>query len=93
MKTRVRGAVDLSAPWDAPETAEHELHAIKALYAGTATADQQRAVCDWLIRATGMATLTFRPGPDGDRATAFAEGKRHVGRMFFDLARTTVPRN
>lgn len=92
-KTRARGVTDVSAPWDPPLTEEAEIHAIKAVYAGKATEQQQLLLCQWLIRCTGVNTMTFRPGPDGDRASSFAEGKRHVGRMFFDLARAVLPRN
>jgi hypothetical protein len=90
VKSRARGVTDVSAPWDPPLTEMAEVNAIKALYAGAATEDQQRLVCAWLLKASGANTMTFRPGVDGDRATAFAEGKRHVGRMFFDLARTVL---
>ena len=88
-KTRQRGVVPLNPPWEPPLTGLNEHHAIRALYEGNANADQQREVIAWLMRCTGIAEMTFRPGLDGDRSSAFAEGKRHVGRMFFDLARTS----
>lgn len=54
--------------------------AIKGLSAGTATADQQRLAITWIIRTLcGTYDVSYRPGADGERDTAFAEGMRNAG--------------
>lgn len=58
------------------------IYAVRNLCAGNATPGQQKLVWDWLAYATGADDISFRPGPDGERATAFAEGKRFVGQQF-----------
>lgn len=67
-------------PW-AP--AEHDVPlvaALKALGRGEASPDQQKRALDWIVNeAAGTYDMTFHP--EDDRATAFAEGKRHVGRQ------------
>lgn len=65
------------APYD-PDGAD--TMAIKAVASGTANAGQQKRALDWIINAVcATYDLSFRPGESGDRETAFAEGKRHVG--------------
>jgi hypothetical protein len=67
----------MPAPYD-PDGAD--TMAIKALATGTANEGQQRRALKWIIEAAcGTYDLSFRPGPDGERETAFAEGKRHIG--------------
>jgi len=70
------------AEWDIPDAA-----AIQALQRGDATKDQQQRALKFIVN-TLAATYdgSFRPGPDGDRVTAFAEGKRHVGTQIVKLA-------
>ena len=57
--------------------------AVRALAAGTAVAHQQQLAWEWIMYVTGAGAefqdLSFRPGPDGQRETDFAEGKRFVG--------------
>lgn len=66
------------APYD-PDGAD--TMAIKALAAGKANDGQQKRALDWILYSVcGLSDLSFRPGgSDGERATAFAEGKRFVG--------------
>lgn len=70
-------------PWDAPDYDDDVIYAIRALSAGTAHPHQQQLAWEWFqyITTAGemYADLSFRPGPDGQRATDFAEGKRWVG--------------
>jgi hypothetical protein len=70
------------AAWELPDAA-----AIQALQRGDANADQQRRALTFIVN-TLAATYdgSFRAGPDGDRVTAFAEGKRHVGLAIVKLA-------
>jgi hypothetical protein len=52
--------------------------AIKALFVGNATGDQQIRAMKWIIEDVCRTyDLSFRP--DSERDTCFAEGKRHVG--------------
>jgi hypothetical protein len=69
------------SPWEIPDAA-----AIQALSRGDATADQQKRALTYIVH-TLAATYdgSFRPGPDGERVTAFAEGKRHVGLQLVKL--------
>lgn len=66
------------ADWD-----EDVVYALRALHDGKALAHQQQIAWEWLMYVTaagdGFADLSFRPGPDGQRETDFAEGKRFVG--------------
>jgi len=57
-----------------------DVDAIKAVFAGKGDAAQQRRVLDWVIASADTYELSFRSDADGgERETAFAEGKRHVG--------------
>lgn len=72
--------------WDIPDAA-----AIQALQRGEATPDQQRRALTFIVNAlAGTYDGSFRPGPDGDRVTAFAEGKRSVGLQIVKLANLSL---
>jgi hypothetical protein len=74
MKVKVRD------PWDPLPLDEAEIRAIKALASGTASEGQQKRALDVIIhKFAGTYDQSFRPGPDGHRATDFAEGRRYVG--------------
>jgi hypothetical protein len=68
-------------PWDLPEFTNAELAAFKALKAGVANQGQQvMALSAIIVKVCSTYDLSFRPGgPEADRATVFAEGKRFVG--------------
>jgi hypothetical protein len=55
--------------------------AIRSFASGTANEGQQRTAYEWIVGiAAGVNEMTFHPGgPEGDRASAFAEGRRFVG--------------
>lgn len=90
-KTKIRGSVDLTAPWQPAECDPADVNAIQAMARGEATATQQGRVIRWLARATDCDGMAFRPGPDGQRATDFALGKQFVGKQFFTLAAAVLP--
>lgn len=74
------------AVWELPDAA-----AIQALQRGDATADQQRDALKYIVNVlAGTYDGSFRPGPDGDRVTAFAEGRRHVGTQIVKLANLSL---
>lgn len=59
---------------------DSEAAALRALQTGTATPEQQQAALICIVKKISEADgLSFRPGPGGDRDTAFAEGRRFVG--------------
>lgn len=70
-------------PWAPPDLTDDVIWAMRAFSKGTAGEGQQRIVWNYLMYLTGtgdqFADLSFRPGPEGVTATAFAEGKRFVG--------------
>lgn len=75
-----RKPAEVHYPWDPLELSDYEIRAIKALAAGNANDAQQKRALDVIIhKLAGTYDQSFRPGPDGHRATDFAEGKRFVG--------------
>ena len=54
--------------------------AIKALSEGVASPGQQQYALNYIIyELAEFNQMSYRPGPDGERDSAFAEGKRMVG--------------
>lgn len=84
-------AADQSAPWLPAPYAAEDVYAIRALNAGNASDAQQKRALAWIVAASGYYDLAFRPGPDGDRATAFAEGKRFVGAQIVKMTKVQAP--
>ena len=58
-----------------------DIYALQAVFQGIADPAQQRRALDWIINAAAETyELSFRSNDaGGERETAFAEGKRHVG--------------
>lgn len=72
--------------WDVSDA-----RAMQQLAAGEATPDQQKRALAWIIGATGVNDLAFRPGgAEGDRDTAFACGKQHVGFGILKLLKADI---
>lgn len=62
--------------------------AVRAVSAGVANEGQQKLFFDYLLFASKWgkySDISYRPGPDGDRETAFAEGRRFVGQQISKL--------
>lgn len=78
---KVRGSAGVEVAAWAPPAIDYEVAlAVRALREGAASDHQQLVALDWIItQAAGTYAASFRPGADGDRATAFAEGRRFVG--------------
>lgn len=57
------------------------VYAVRALHQGTANESQQKLVFEWIVHELArISDVSFREGgPEGDRMTAFAEGRRFVG--------------
>ena len=64
-------------PLERPDYHEADVQAIRACYNHAASGEQQRRALDWMIWAFGTHDTSYRP--QSDRATAFAEGRRHAG--------------
>lgn len=69
-----------------------DVYAIKALQNGIATPEQQKAALWWIINiCADTYGMSFRPGgPEGQRETDFAEGKRFVGNQIVKLVNYDV---
>lgn len=73
-------------PWLPVYFTARDAYAIQALARGEADADQQQRAFAWIAnKASAVDDLSFRPGPSGDRETAFAEGRRFVGLQIYKL--------
>ena len=80
-----------------PDITTAEGFAVKALFAGSATADQQKLVASFIVdrvaRADEASFILDHEG--GDRASAYVEGRRSVGlvlRRLRDLPDSTLLR-
>lgn len=81
-------------PWDPLPLDDLEIRAIKALATGTASDGQQKRALDVIInKFCGTYDQSFRPGPDGHRATDFAEGRRFVGNRIIHTLKRPVESN
>src|SRR5690554_3290297 len=83
------------------QSAHHPMHpadydksvvaAVKALVAGVASEAQQKRVMEWIIQDVARVhDLSMFTGPDGERLTAFAEGRRFVGLQVLKMLRPEV---
>lgn len=71
---------DYAPPWLPPSWELADSSALKALERGDANQDQQQRALKWILNsACATYDMSYRPGGDGDRDTAFAEGRRFVG--------------
>lgn len=65
--------------------------ALQALANGNALPHQQVNAMRFIIeQLSGYYEISFRAGADGDRLTAFSEGKRHVGQQIVKLTRINL---
>ena len=75
-------------PYTPPDYNYSEVVAIQALIRGQADEEQQRIAMKWIIeKCCATYDMSFYPGEDGDRLTAFDEGKRMVGNRIIKLTR------
>ena len=70
----------IPGPHEPPSWEPKYMSAWQAMERGEATAHQQKLIIEWMVGATGLNDLSYRPGDT--HATAFAEGKRFVGMQF-----------
>lgn len=89
-KAPAKAAAD-HAPWKPAKYEAADATAIQALYTGTASGEQQKRALTWIINsACATYDMSFRPGPDGERETNFAEGRRSVGLQFVKLCNIKI---
>ena len=70
----------MSEPWKPAPYTTADVAAIQALAAGIANEGQQVQALKWIVEVVaGAYQPTFHTGVDGDRLSAFAEGRRYVG--------------
>lgn len=82
-----------SEPWKPAPYETDDVVAIQALATGTANDDQQLRALKWIVEcAAAVYQPSFHPGVDGDRLTAYAEGKRFVGHSIIKLTKLPVGR-
>jgi hypothetical protein len=80
MKKPIKQSLEEHSPWLPPKYELADIGAIQALARGDAPPDAQKRALRWIIEsASGTYEPSYRPGPEGERDTAFAEGRRHVG--------------
>ena len=82
--------------FELPTYTKSDVYAFQALAQGNASEGQQKRALMWIFdQATKVDDLSFRPGPGGDRATVFAEGRRFVGLQIAKLMnlKSTVVEN
>lgn len=62
------------------------VYAIRALYEGKASEGQQQKALRWILdEVCRVRDLETRFGPDGDRQTVFAGGRRFVGQQILKM--------
>lgn len=82
------------APWKPTPWEPADASALQALMRGDCPPNlQQRAMRFIMWELCGLRDLTYRAGgPEGDRDTSFAEGKRFVGLQIAKLLEVKVNR-
>lgn len=86
----MRESLEEHGPWKPHPYELADATAFQALAAGTASPEQQRRAITWLVACAGTYDMSYRPGPQGERDSVFAEGKRHVGLQVVKLTRLNV---
>lgn len=75
------------------ECVKADAAALQAVRRGEATPDQQARAMEFIVGTVSDRNgMSFYPGPDGDRETAFAEGRRFVGNQIVKLTNTPLSR-
>lgn len=84
--------VPKAEPWRPADYEVADVAAIQAVANGRASEDQQCRAMRYIIETVcGTYDASFRPDAmGGERATAFAEGKRNVGLQLVKLVRISL---
>lgn len=82
-------AANIPTPWDPADAS-----AFQALARGDCPANLQQRALKFIWRLTGIRDLSYRyGGPEAERDTAFAEGKRFVGLQIAKLLEQKLKAN
>ena len=82
--------VKTKSVFDFPTAELADAVAVKALWSGEATPDQQKRAVEWLTKNVCLVgDLSFNLA-EGPRASDFTEGKRWVGAMLIWCAKTSI---
>lgn len=81
-----RQAIEDHAPWRPSHWDPADAAALQALVRGDCPVHLQQRAINFIVHTLcGTYDLSYRFGPDGERDTAFAEGKRWVGLQIVKL--------
>lgn len=90
-KKPIKQSLEENAPWLPPKYDLADIGALQALAKGEAPPDAQQRALKWIIeKAAGTYEPSYRPGEEGERDTAFAEGRRHVGLQIVKLLKLNL---
>lgn len=79
-----------NAPWKPPHWDIADATAIRNLYAGTATPEQQKRAIGYITNTLcGLEDWPYRPG-ESDRDTNIALGRQFVGHMILKFLRVDL---
>lgn len=79
---------DKHAPWLPPPYELADITALQALERGDADHHLQQRALKWILeQAAGTYQMSYRGGQEGERDTAFAEGRRFVGLQIVKMLR------
>jgi hypothetical protein len=91
MPQRKKPALPPLEPWKPTPWEIEDAGAIQALERGAAEPHQQQRALKYIVEMlSGYYEISFKSGPDGDRMTAFSEGKRYVGKELVKLMRVNL---
>lgn len=86
-----RQVAETHAPWKPTPWDPADATAFQALARGECPPNLQQRALQFIWAVTGIRDVSFRPGgPEGERDSAFAEGKRFVGLQIAKLVEVKV---
>lgn len=90
-KKPIKQVLEENAPWLPVPYDLADAGSLQALGRGDASPDAQQRALRWIIeKAAGTYEPSYRPGGEGERDTAFAEGRRHVGLQIVKLLKLNL---
>lgn len=77
-------------PWLPPTLSPGQVGALKAVFQGLASAEQQRQAFDVVCEISYNGGAHYFPGEDGRRDTDFALGRKFVGDMMKTIVKVRI---
>ena len=92
MPKPIKQALEENAPHKPAPYDDADVAAFQHLAQGVASPAAQKRALDWIInKGCRVYDLSYRPGgPEGDRDTAFAEGRRFAGLQIVKLLKLKI---